>query len=155
MPTVSVHFEDGKLTGVSDRDKKAYAKFRARLEELGPHEALQFTWREPRSGPYHGRHFAMLTALFNAQEQFQDEDQFRKWGEAGAGYADLVPGPNGKPVAVVKSISYEKLDQADFEPIHEAVFKFYRSEHARRFLWPHLPDRTSLEMVMTILMEFE
>jgi len=155
VPTVTLHLEDGKLAGLTDRDKKNYAKWRGRIEIMGPKESLIFSWKEPRSGPFHRRHFAMLGALFNAQEQFLDEDQFRKWGEGGAGFADLCPGPKGKPIAVVRSIAYDKLDQKEFEPIHEAVFKFYRTEYARRHLWPHLSDQQTAEMIDVILMEFE
>lgn len=155
MPTVTLHRgDDGKLCGLSDRDRKNYAKWRQRIETIGPKESLIFSWKEPRSGAYHGRHFAMLDAIFDSQEQFIDEDQFRKWGEGGAGFADLCPGPTGKPIAMVRSISYEKLDQKEFEPIHEAVFKFYRTEYARRYLWPHLTDAQTAEMMDVILMEF-
>jgi hypothetical protein len=155
MPTVTIHLENGKLTGLTEKDRRNYARWHERIKTIGPKESLIFSWREPRSGAYHARHFAMLHALFDAQEQFIDEDQFRKWGEGGAGYADLCPGPQGKPIAVVKSISYEKLDQKEFEPVHDAVFKFYRTEYARRFLWPHLTDSQTSEMVDSILMEFE
>ena len=58
-------------------------------------------------------------------------------------------------VAVPKSIAYEKLDQAEFEPIHDALFAFARSDHARFFLWGHLTDEQSTEMVDTVLREFE
>ena len=67
----------------------------------------------------------------------------------------MLPGPKGKPVAVPKSIAYEKLDQAEFEPIHDAIFAFARSTYATRFLWPHLSDEQGGEMVDVVLREFE
>lgn len=154
MPTVTLHRgQDGKLAGHTDKDARAYAKFRKRIETLGPRETLSLKWTEPRSGAFHGRHFAMLDVVYQAQEQFADPDQFRKWAEVGAGHCDFVPGPNGRMVALPRSINFETLDQAEFEPIHEAVFTFLRSEHACRFLWPHLTD--GADMVGTILAEFE
>jgi hypothetical protein len=156
MPTVTLTIDErGKPAGVSERDCKAYAKFRKRLAEMSGKDSITFTWREPRSGPFHKRHFVMVGALYEAQEQFADPDMFRKWLEVGAGYCDLLPGPKGRMVAVPRSIAYERLDQADFEPIHEAVFAFARSEHARRFLWPHLTDAQTAEMVDAVLREFE
>ena len=156
MPTVTLTVDQsGKLHGVTERDEKGYLKFRARLVDMTPEDSLLFTWKEPRSGPYHKRHFAMIGALFNAQEQFDDQDQFRKWLEVGAGYADMVPGPKGKMCAMPRSIAYDKLDQAEFEPIHEAVFRFARTAHATRFLWPHLTDLQQMEMVQAILGEFD
>lgn len=156
MPTVTItKGNDGKAAGLTAKDDAAFSKFRLRMQNLTPQESITFTWREPRSGPFHRRHFAMINALFESQEQFDDGDHFRKWLEVGAGYCDLYPGPRGKPVAVPKSIAYEKLDQAEFEPIHKAVFDFVRSEHARRFLWGHLEDEQSYAMVDAVLREFE
>jgi hypothetical protein len=146
--------ETGKLAGATEKDQRAWSKFLKRIKELGQSSIL-FEWREPRSGPFHRRHFAMLAALFHAQEQFVDDEQFRKWGEVGAGHADLVPGPTGKAVALPKSIAYSKLEQHEFEELHKSVFAFYRSLYATRFLWPHLSDQQATEMVETILREFE
>lgn len=156
MPTVTLTKGDaGKLVGVSDRDQRSYGKFLTRARELTPRESLRLSWKEPRSGPYHRRHFLMITALFDAQEQFDDDTAFRKWLEVGAGYCKYVPGPDGRMVALPDSIDYDTLDQAQFEPIHEAVFRFARSERARRFLWGHLPDQHSMDMVDAVLREFE
>lgn len=154
MPTVSLVLGNtGKPEGATDKDARAYAKFVARIRTLGD-SCIQFSWKEPRSGAYHRRHFAMLHALFSTQDQFSDEDQFRKWLEVGAGFCDFVPGPKGRMVAIPKSIAWDKLDQAEFEPLHDGVFGFARSEHARRFLWGHLSDQESWEMVEAALGEF-
>ena len=156
MPTVTITKDEaGKIVGASDKDVKKYAKWRECIDKLTRHESIIFSWKEPRSGPYHRRHFKMLGCLFAAQEQFQDEEVFRKWGEVGAGYCKLVPGSNGKPVAIPDSINYEKLDQAEFKPIHEAVFAFYRTLKATRFLWPHLSDQMAGDMVESAIGEFQ
>lgn len=154
MPTVNlIKGPDNKLTGLTERDTKAYAKFKTRVEELDG-SILTFTWKEPRSGKYNARHFVMLNALFEHQEQFADPRQFRKWLEVGAGYCDFVPGPNGRMVALEKSIDYDTLDQLEFQPIHEAVVAFARSAHATKFLWPHLSDQQAWDMMGSILDEF-
>lgn len=154
MPTVTLHLGDtGKLEGLSERDRKAYAKFRKRVDGLGQ-DSITFTWREPRSGPYHRRFFLILNAVFDAQEQFQNDEHLLDWLKVGAGYADLLPGPKGKPVAIARSISWASLDQAEFEPIAEAIWRFARSTHATRFLWPHLDDDHGLGMIEAILAEF-
>lgn len=154
MPTVTLHLGDtGKLEGLSEKDRKAYAKFRMRLESLG-NNSITFTWKEPRSGPYHRRFFAILNRLQESQEQFQDGDHLLTWLKVGAGYADLVPGPKGKPVAMAKSINWSTLDQGEFEPIAMAIWAFLRTTYATRFLWPWLDDTAGLGMVDSILAEF-
>lgn len=154
MPTVILHrAQDGKLEGLSERDKKAYAKFRKRLDELGD-GSLLFSWQEPRSGPYHRRFFSLVNRILMAQDQFQDIEHLIAWLKTGAGYVDLVPGPKGKPVALPKSINWATLDQADFEPVAQAIITFLRSTYATRFLWPHLDDDVGMGMVETVLAEF-
>lgn len=154
MPTVTLHIgESGKLEGLSERDRKAYAKFRTRLEHLGQ-SSIRFTWSEPRSGPYHRRFFAIVNRLAESQEQFQADDHLLTWLKVGAGYADLVPGPHGKPVAMAKSIAWDKLDQAEFEPIASDIWRFLRSPYATRFLWPWLSDADGMGMAESILAEF-
>lgn len=154
MPTVILHrAQDGKLEGLSERDKKAYAKFRKRLDTLGD-GSLLFSWQEPRSAPYHRRFFALLNTLLESQEQFQDIEHLLAWLKVGAGYADLVPGPKGKPVAMPKSINFAALDQAEFEPVALAIIGFLRSTYATRFLWPHLDDDAGMGMVETVLAGF-
>ena len=155
MPTVMLtRGDDGKLAGVNDREQRKYVKFLNRAVNLTPEDSIKFSWTEPRSGPYHRRHFSMIGAVYLAQEQFDDEDAFRKWLEVGAGYCKFVPGPSGRMVALPDSIAYDKLDQAEFEPIHEAVFQFVRSPYARSFLWGHLTDQQSNDMVDGVLQEF-
>lgn len=155
MPTVTLHLnENRQLDGISERDQKAYAKFKYRISTLD-RESIIFSWKEPRSGPYHRRFFAMLNALHEAQDQFQDADMMRKWLEVGAGFADFCPSSTGKMCAIPKSISYDKLDQHEFQDIHDKMFEFARSEHARRFLWPHMSDSVSETMVNAILDGFE
>ncbi|MFA9439421.1 hypothetical protein ACDA63_07270 [Uliginosibacterium sp. sgz301328] len=155
MPTVSLVRDErtDHLVGASPKDNRAYAKFLKAARELKK-GSITFSWKEPRSGAYHRRHFAILARLFDAQEQFEDEDVFRKWLEVGAGYAVFAPGTDGQMVAIPKSISYESLDQAEFEPIHEAVMAFARSAYARAYLWPHLSDSDSWGMVESVMGEF-
>ena len=145
----------GKLAGFGARGERAYARFLAAVRDLEAGEMLSFEYKVPRSGPFHRRHFKMLWAFFAAQEQFVDEHDFRKWTEVGAGHVQFVPGPDGRMVALPKSISYEALDDEPFRELHEKVVRFLRSQHATRFLWPHLSDLQAGNMVETILAEFE
>ena len=155
MPTVTLALDaNKKLNGISERDRKAYAKFRQRIESLG-NKSITFKWSEPRSGPHHRRFFAILNTIFDAQDQFDNPDDLRLWLEVGSGHCTFVPGPTGKMVALPKSIAYDRLDETEFTEVENAVLKFVKTEHARRFLWAHMSDGVSEQMISVLLKEFE
>ena len=145
----------GKLRGLTASDDRRWATFRKHITDLPIGGTVKASFALPRSGSFHRRHFAILGALFAAQEQFDDFERFRQWTQIGAGFCDILPGPKGKPVAVSRSIAWEKLDEADFSEHHLAVLQFVRSPHFSRFLWPHLGDQQQIDMVEAILGEFE
>lgn len=152
---ILVKDECGKLAGFGEKGARAWSKFRQRLDRMEIGETVEFSWWEPRSPKFHRLHFAMLGALFDAQEQFQDFEAFRMWVQVGAGFCELVPGPKGKPVALPKSIAWKNLDDADFADHHLEVMKFLRSGYAARFLWPWLNDAEGSQMMASIIDEFE
>lgn len=156
MTTITVVKDDrGKLMGFTDKDKKAYRRFKKLLDDLGEGELFTLDYWFPREGWRHRKHFAMLAAIFDAQETFVDSEQLRMWLQVGAGHCEFVPGPHGKPVAIPKSIAYNAIDDAELADHHEKVKDFLRSDHARRFLWPHLAPAQTSETIETILGEFE
>ncbi len=132
------NFLFGLFDGWSRDDKKGWRKIWKRLTSLEPGEFAVIEFVIPRSGPYHRRHFAILNAVFDAQERFDDLDRFRDWLSIGAGHVTWVPGAKGGIVPLPKSISYAKADQQEFERYHAKVMAFLRGEHAAPFLWKHL-----------------
>jgi len=155
MPQIQVcKDEQGKLAGFGQKGERAYKRFLSAVKNLEHGEMLAFSYKIPRAPKFHRLHFVMLQALFEAQEQFADSYQFRKWAEVGAGHCDFVPGPTGRMVALAKSIDYESLDDVEFAEMHEAVKAFFRGQHATRFLYPHLDDVAGGEMVNTVLANF-
>lgn len=156
MTTITVtKDEDGKLGGFTEADKRAYARFRNRLDGLEIGELFTLKTWFPRNPKLHGLHFGVVKALFEAQEQFTNPDELRKWLYVGAGYADFMPGPTGKMVAIPKSIAFDKIDDADFSDLHRKVVDFIRSRYCQQFLWPHLPQAQQMEMTEGLLMGFE
>ena len=156
MTTITVVRDDrNQLNGLGKKDRIAWARFVKIMRELGQGELFQVRFWFPRESWRHRKHFAMLAQVFDAQEQFDDPDKLRKWLEIGAGYCDLLPGPHGRMVEVSKSIAYDKLDDAEFVEHHEAVKGFLRSDHCRRFLWPHMDAQKSQDMIEVLIKEFE
>lgn len=145
----------GRLCGAGAKHTKAYSKFKAMIDALEPGELATLSYWFPRRADLHGWHFIILTAVFNHQEQFEDMTQFRKWIEVGAGYADFLPGPKGRMVAVPKSIGWDQLDDEDFQEHHEKAIDFMRSPTCTSFLWGHLSEPEQANMIETILTECE
>lgn len=125
----------GLFDGWSRTDKQGWRKIWKRLMELEPGEFAVIEFVIPRSSPYHRRHFAILNAVFDSQERFDDLDRMRDWLSIGAGHVTWVPGARGGIVPLPKSISYAKADQHEFEDYHAKVMAFLRGDHAAVFLW--------------------
>lgn len=153
LPTITLvrSPESGKLEGLSDKDKTLYSRFLEKAKKLAGDVSLTFSWAEPRSPQYHRRFFALLGQLFDAQEQFDDADDLRQWLTVGAGHVRFVPGPKGRMVALPVSIKWARMEQDEFEEVARDVWAFAYSEHARAFLWPHMSNEQSYEMMTTIL----
>ena len=143
----------GLFKGWSKTDDAGWRKIWKRLTQLEPGEFAVIEFVIPRSTPYHRRHFAILNAVFDAQERFTDLDRFRDWLSIGAGNVEWVPGAKGGIVPLPKSISYAKKDQAEFEDYHGKVIDFLRGPHAGPFLWKHLGNDAH-HMMDSILEEF-
>ena len=143
----------GLFDGWNQSDKRGWRKIWKRLMALEPGEFALIEFVIPRSGPYHRRHFAILNAIFDAQERFDDLDRMRDWLSIGAGHVDWVPGAKGGIVPLPKSISFAKADQAEFEEYHRKVMAFLRGQHAPVFLWKHLGNDAHWRMD-SLLSEF-
>jgi hypothetical protein len=174
-----VRRDDGKLGGFSRTDERAYAKYRKAIEALEIGELFTFSVWFPRNPAFHKFHFAVMNALLEAQERYDNLDDLRRYLYVGAGYADFVPAPSYlgdiierlpkmvqgtlrrlllrdvELIAVPKSISYSTIDDADFRVLHDKVVDFMRGTRARKYLWPHLTDAQTHDTVEAILESFE
>ena len=156
MAKMVVHINEmGKLDGVSDRDKRAYARFKKELGVLAPDYTMAISYRFPRSPKFHRLYFKILGRVFENQETFTVDKTMRKWAEMGAGHVDYIPHPHtGVLTAYPKSIDYESLDDIEFGEVFTGVMSYLRTEHALHFLWPQVDIRNSYEAMEQILMEF-
>lgn len=147
--------ESGKLAGFGEKGARAWARFQKMMARLQVGETLQFQWWEPRSPEFHRRFFARLNALHERQEQFEDVDALRAWLTVGAGECDLVPGPRGHMVALPRSIKWHKLDDTDFAELVRKIDDFLWSDRARGWLWGHLTDEQTYDILEQLRLEFE
>lgn len=156
MTTITVIIDaNGKPSGATEKDERAWNRFKKLIRDGGPGEVFTLDYWFPRNGKFHRLHMAMMAQLFAAQEQFDNPDAFRKWCEVGAGYCDMLPGPKGKMMPFPKSISYKSLDDEGMREVHENIKAFARGGHFGAFLWPHLSEAQQSGMVEMVLGGFE
>lgn len=143
------------LDGFTAQDRARWRRLWKKLIGMEPGEMLVVEITFPRSGPFHRRHMAIEQAVFNAQERFNDFEQFRYWLKVGAAWVIWAAGPAGGVVPIPKSISYRDADEAEFRLYHVQVIEFLRGPHAMKYLWRHLPEDKQKEMMDSLLSGFD
>lgn len=143
------------IDGVSEADKKTWRRFWNWILAAGSGELLSITTWTPRNARFHRLHMKIETEVFKAQERVRNFEQFRTWLKVGAGFVDWMAGPKGGVVPVPRSISYSKADEDVMRQFHADAIAFLRTEHAQKYLWPHLPADKAQEMVESVLGRFE
>lgn len=146
---------EGKIDGASELDRKRYVKFRAGMMALEVGEIASIEVKFSRHKELHGWHFLILTAIFEAQDQFEDDEIFREWVQVGAGHCVFAPGPTGRMVAIPKSIAWDQMEDLEFQEHHEKAVDFLRGPVCTRFLWGHLSESDQSAMIEGILAECE
>ena len=146
----------GQIDGLSDAHKKSWRRlWNWFLKTAEPGEMVELKTHRERLGWFHRKHMAMEQAVFDAQEKFDDFNQFRLWLKVGAAFVDWLPGPKGGVIPVPRSISYAKLEQDAMERVHDDIVAFLRTEHAQKTLWRHLDAARRSEAIESLLAGFE
>lgn len=130
--------QQGKLCGKDPAAQRAYAKFRRAIMELAPGDTLGFSFWLPRCPEHHRFFFLKLNRLVDCTEAFDDATKLRHWLLMGAGHCDFVPGLDGKPNAIPKSMDFEAMDEAGFCELQRDIDAFLWTGHAQAVLWPAL-----------------
>ena len=145
----------GMVDGLGDRGKRQWRRFVSGLLRLEPGEMLDIKTHKARSGVFHRRHMVIETRVFEAQEKFEQFEQFRNWIKVGAGFCDWVPGPKGAVMPIPRSIAFDKLEEDDMHQVHDDMLAFLRTPHAGKTLWKHLSEPARIEMIESVLQEFD
>jgi len=142
------------VDGLGDKGRKQWRRLWSRIFKLEPGEMMEIATVQPRLGWYHRKHMALEQAVFEAQERFDNFAGFRDWLKVGASHCQWYPGPKGGVFPVPDSTSYANLEQGAMEQFHHDVVQFLRTEHAGRTLWKHLNERQRIDMIESVLGEF-
>lgn len=142
------------MVGFRERDKRAWARLKKKLKEMELGEIMVIRFWFPRDGKFHRLHMKMLRSMFDSQEPFDNEEQFRYWTEIGAGHCDWVSGGAGL-IPIPKSIAFDALDDEQLRVVHEETKKFFRGEYAQTVMWPYLSPFDRSVCVEAVVGEFE
>lgn len=145
----------GVIDGCNDKDKKAWRGFWKAVANAGSGEYFSITIKRQRSGPFHRLSMAVMQAVFNAQERFDDFRIFRSFVKLGAGYVDYVPNADGELRAVPKSVSFDECSEEEMRMFHLDAVTFLRTSRACQTLWPDASPRAAEQGIESILSTFE
>ncbi len=143
------------IDGLSESDQKSWRRFWNWILKAGSGEIFSIETWTPRVGWFHRKHMAMESKVFKAQERIKNFEQFRCWLKIGAGFVDWMAGPKGGVVPVPRSISYKKCDEDTMRNFHDDAVAFLRTEHAQKYLWPHLSPFMAEQTMEAVLGGFE
>lgn len=145
--------ETGRMEGWGEKGRRAWSKWRKVVEGLAPGEMVHFIYRLPRSPKHHRFFFARVRELFEMQERFTESEHMLEFLKVGAGHVDLLPGRDGVPVAIPRSIAWHALEEQGFIEFARAMNDFLWTPHAQAALWPELTEAQRYAMVAHLMRE--
>jgi hypothetical protein len=110
------------LRGATPDDHDAYSKFKRRLATMVTGKWLRLEWSTPRNGPHHRKFMALLNLVTENSETYNTIPKALWAVKVAAGYFDPHINPTtGEIVPVVHSISYDAMEQDDFDKFYSAA----------------------------------
>ena len=107
-------------------------------------EVVEIDFKKQRNPAFHRKYFALLELVFlHKSEQFDwivNRKQLREQLTLSAGYYETIIDLNGEVYRKVKSISFEAMDQVEFEQYYSDVLDiiYRRFDFDEEFINKHL-----------------
>lgn len=123
----------GAFDGFNREDRRAWRSFWKRVKSMEPGELAKVEMVIPRNGKFHRKFFALLSVgfshwqsgrkhkTFKGQPVEKNFDTFREDITVLAGFYEQHFDVRGRMVLKAKSISFAKMDDAEFERLYNAV----------------------------------
>jgi len=107
------------LRGVTDDDHAAWVKFRQQLELMQTGQYLRIETARPRNPGHHRKFFALLRLVSDNSSTYDTTEKALTAIKLVTGYADPLMNPvTGELSMIPRSISYEGMDQDEFEAFY-------------------------------------
>lgn len=133
MADIALVKYESRLHGLTPADEAAWARFKGLVKTLGDGEMVRVHYAQPRNTKFHRKFFALLNVGFEhwnpgrtrktykglpVEKNF---DRFREDITILAGYYEQTYDLRGRMRLQAKSISFAKMEQADFEALYDSV----------------------------------
>ena len=82
-----------------------------------------------RNPGFHRKAFALLNMIYHSQDKFDNFDLFRGWLTMKSGYVITGQAPNGTPLFLPESLSFESMPQEKFERWYSSVIDVAIAEY--------------------------
>jgi len=99
----------------------AHASDKDEFDRLKNGEVYEATITKPRNYMFHRKFFALLKIGFESQRTFEAFDWYRSWVIMKAGHYESKKAPNGTWMFLPKSISFDNMDETEFEQLFKDV----------------------------------
>lgn len=149
------NFLFGHLRGATEKDEKAWRRFIGAMYKAGHGEYFTIKVERRRNTQFHKLVFAVLLAVFKAQESFEDFDLFRSFAKLGAGFADYLPTPDGELRAIPRSQGFAECSEEEIRQFFDDVCAFFRSRRCQSVLWPNADSRAAEDGMRKLLETFD
>ena len=140
---------DGKLAGWTADDQAKLDKMRAKVKRLPVGDHMILSYKVNRSLPHHKKFFSLVQAVVDNSEVYDTREKALDAIKIAAGHVDWIPSPiTGEMVPKVKSIAFDKMDQAAFDQFYEAAVR-----GVLRWIVPHM-EMMDLEQAIEMVASY-
>ncbi len=117
MKLTAIKTQSGYCAEDSDEDLKI---------PLGERVMVEYT--KGRNYENHKRFFAFINQTFDMQDFYDDKSIYRKYLTMKAGYFDSAVTPKGVTIFMPQSISFEKMDEPEFQELFSKCINVFINE---------------------------
>lgn len=129
----------------SDR-QRAWKRFTHRVANTILGDAVLRIYRGMTAGPASRQYREMEGLLFASQDRFDSPIALRNWLKVGVGWCTWAPGTHGGIVPISLAADFNLGDEVARQNIRAALITLIHSDHAGRFLWPHLKPAERVDL---------
>jgi hypothetical protein len=94
-------------------------------------EVIRVQWSRPRNARLHRKFFALLGVCFDHQDRYVTPEQFRHVVQIELGWADPVISESGDVHWIPRSLSFAKMDQAEFDRLYSQTLDLMIARHVK------------------------